>query len=386
MTVTIHSDVGTGTSGSGTSGSGTSGSGTSAVPRVSVLITTYNASRFVEDTIHSVLGQTFGDFELVVVDDGSSDDTLDILARCDDPRLRIMRAPQNLGVVGARNYGFRQLRGAYVATLDHDDYWLPTRLEAGVALLDADSELVFVGTRHDFLLHGQHMPADRPCADTPALMRWMLLMDCQMVYSSLLFRRAVAALPGGGFLRADVRYADDYELMLRFAFNGKGVQIEAPLTVYRFHDSNTTHVVGAEMERNAIKILTDIYARWLGGDATAAAACIARHIARRQPAASLAELDQVGRVISRLLDGFFATYPTTADEHRRIVGNARAAYWRPVRASVRGGRIWLIGCYLWHRSLSVLGAFPVDVGLSLAAGLVTLLFRRGRMRVGLSQD
>jgi hypothetical protein len=174
--------------------------------------------------------------------------------------------------------------------------------------------------------------------------------------------------------------------MLRLAFKGDGIQIAAPLTVYRVHGGNTTDSVLVEMRQSAITTLTDTYARWLGDDAAAAAACIAHHVARRRPAASFAELDQVGDVITRLLEGFFGAYPASADEHRRIVDNARAAYWRPVRASVRSGRIWLIGCYLRHRSLSVLATLPVDVALSLAAGLVTLLFRPGRMRMDLRQD
>ena len=80
-------------------------------PRVSVLMTTYNGERFIAESIDSVLGQGFRDFELVVVDDNSTDNTRPVLARYGDPRLKVLHNETNLGVVGARNRGFAALRG-----------------------------------------------------------------------------------------------------------------------------------------------------------------------------------------------------------------------------------------------------------------------------------
>lgn len=342
-------------------------------PRVSVLITTYNAASFIRETIASVLGQTFTDFELVVVDDGSTDATVAILASIEDPRLRILRTPRNLGIVGARNFGYRTLRGAYVAPLDHDDVWRPTRLAAGVAILDAQPETVFVGTQAAVLIDGAVSDLSRPGNLTPMLLRWMLLMDCPIIYSSLLFRRDAGRLADGGFVRSDALYADDYELMLRLALKSDAVLIDAPLTLYRVHSRNTTNSVLPEMQQNAIRILTETYARWLDGDAPEAARLVARHVARRQPASSLAELERIGVFIIRLRDAFFATYRPSNADRCLINRNAQEAYWRAVRASIRQGRVWLLYCYRRHRSLSVIGRFPADVVLSLAAGLAKRL-------------
>jgi Glycosyl transferase family 2 len=349
-------------------------------PCVSVLITTYNAAGFIRDTIDSVLSQSFTDFELVVVDDGSTDETFAILAGIGDPRLRILRTPRNLGIVGARNLGYRTLRGAYVATLDHDDFWQPMRLAAGVAILDAQPGTVFVGTQTAVLINGQVSNVNRPGGVTPMLLRWMLLMDCPIVYSSLLFRRDASRLADGGFMRPDALYADDYELMLRLVLQGDGALIDAPLTLYRVHGRNTTESVRAEMEQNAVRILTETYARWLGDEAPVAAMLIARHVARRRPVTSLPELDQIGAILMRLLDDFVMTYHPNEADRRLVIENAQEAYWRVVRASIRQGRIWLLGCYRRRRSLSILGRRPVDVALSVAAGLTRLLFFSGRMR------
>lgn len=350
-------------------------------PCVSILVTTYNGARFIAETIDCVLAQSFTDFELLVVDDGSTDTTLDILAGCRDPRLRVVRTPRNLGVVGARNFGFVQLRGRYVATLDHDDLWRPTRLEAGIVLLEANPNLDFVGTRVMVMFPDRLEVGDRPGNPTPMLLRWMVLLDCPLVYSSLLFRRLAARRPDGGFVRPDVRYADDYELVLRLALVGDGARIDQPLTVYRVHGANTTESVRHEMRQHAVTILTEVYARWLGEGAAAAAERIVWHIARHYPASSLAELNEVGDDMERLLASFLATWSPAEADRRRIVDYARAAYWRAVRTNVRDGRVWLIGCYRRHSSLSMLGRVPVDVGVSLLVGLARLVLRQVNRRV-----
>jgi glycosyltransferase involved in cell wall biosynthesis len=112
-------------------------------PVVSVVIPTYNRAHLIGESIHSVLDQTYGDFELVVVDDGSSDDTEAVVRRFHDPRIRYIYQ-ENQGISGARNTGIRNARGKYIGFLDSDDLWLPQLLEVQVAALDADPEVGLV--------------------------------------------------------------------------------------------------------------------------------------------------------------------------------------------------------------------------------------------------
>lgn len=352
--------------------------GTQCPPRVSVLITTYNAAEFIVETISSVLNQSFQDFELVVVDDGSTDDTFVILSRFTDSRVRLLRAPHNLGVVGARNFGYRLLRGSYVATLDHDDVWQPTRLEQGVAILDVEPTTVLVGTQCALLSADQVIEFERYKGMTSMLLRWLLLTTCPIIYSSLLFRREVAQLPDGGFMHPDVLYADDYELMLRLSSQGDCAVIDLPLTLYRMHGNNTTNLVRPEMAQNATKVLAKFYTRWFGSEAAAAAELMHRHIVQRQAATSLGQLEGLAVVLIGLRDGFLTTYQPKHEDRRRIVENAKDAYWRVVRASVRTGRVWLVGCYLRHPSLASVQPFPVDLAESLIIGLVRCAFHFGR--------
>jgi glycosyltransferase involved in cell wall biosynthesis len=105
-------------------------------PKVSVIIPTYNSRRFLEHAIRSVLEQTFQDWELILVDDGSTDDTGQMVAGLGDPRIRYVYQ-QNRGSPAARNTGLKLARGRYVAFLDADDLWFPEKLEKQVAYLDS---------------------------------------------------------------------------------------------------------------------------------------------------------------------------------------------------------------------------------------------------------
>jgi glycosyltransferase involved in cell wall biosynthesis len=105
-------------------------------PYVSVIIPTYNRAATIERAVRSVLAQTFADFELLVVDDGSTDDTGALVEGLGDPRVRLMRLPVNSGPAVARNAGINAARGTLIAFLDSDDIWLPHKLERQVAAMN----------------------------------------------------------------------------------------------------------------------------------------------------------------------------------------------------------------------------------------------------------
>ena len=108
------------------------------MPEVSVIIPTFNYGRFLEQAIQSVLGQTFQDFELIVVDDGSTDDTREVLARFESDRRVRCLFQANRGDAAARNTGILNAGGRYVAFLDSDDYWMPEKLERQLGIMRSD--------------------------------------------------------------------------------------------------------------------------------------------------------------------------------------------------------------------------------------------------------
>lgn len=112
---------------------------------VTVIIPTYNYGHFIEEAIESVFSQTVADLQILVVDDGSTDDTPDVLARITDPRLEIVRT-SNQGASAARNEGLRRAKGEFIAFLDADDRWLPRKLEHQLAVMREEADMAAVFT------------------------------------------------------------------------------------------------------------------------------------------------------------------------------------------------------------------------------------------------
>ena len=115
-------------------------------PKVTVFMAVYNREAFVGDAVRSVLAQTFRDFELLIIDDGSTDRTVEIVERFRDPRIRLLRHETNRGIPVTRNHGLLAARGGYFAILDSDDTAFPRRLELQTAFLDANPKVAGVGS------------------------------------------------------------------------------------------------------------------------------------------------------------------------------------------------------------------------------------------------
>src|SRR5262245_820186 len=132
-----------------------------AAPRVSVMMAAYNGGNLIRESINSVLAQSFTDFEMIIIDDCSTDDTPEVLRSYTDQRLRILRNEVNLGVVGTRNRGLEEAHGDYIAILDQDDVSRPNRLAAQVAYLDSHPGTVLIASDAEWLEDGKLRPTGR---------------------------------------------------------------------------------------------------------------------------------------------------------------------------------------------------------------------------------
>jgi glycosyltransferase involved in cell wall biosynthesis len=190
----------------------------SAGPRVSVVIPTYNRAHMLGRAIRSVLAQTLRDLELIVVDDGSTDDTARVVAATADPRVRSMRLERNGGLSRARNAGVAASRAAWVAFLDDDDEWLPARLERQLAGAGGGPEatVLYCQYRRTDDVTGHHAVSPRQGHHGDVLDR--LLGGWNFPPSVVVIDRA-ALLAVGGF-RERVEGREDYELWLRMAGAG----------------------------------------------------------------------------------------------------------------------------------------------------------------------
>lgn len=209
------------------------------MPAVSVIMPAYNVEPYVEAAVHSVLRQTFRDFELIIVDDGATDGTFDAAQRAAgrDPRVRIIRQA-NSGLSAARNTGLRVSQAPLVALLDSDDLWAPAFLERQLAILTGPQAPDIV-TGNAWTLGGAHdgEPA-RPYPDPrpqPDLVR--ILGDEFSVFVMAVFRRRVFEVIGG--FDESLRTNEDYDFWLRAAIAGfTFARNDEPLAFYRRRDDS----------------------------------------------------------------------------------------------------------------------------------------------------
>jgi glycosyltransferase involved in cell wall biosynthesis len=205
-------------------------------PAVSVVIATYNYGRFLAGAIDSVFAQTFPDYEVIVVDDGSDDDTGDVIGRyLRDPRVRAVRT-DHLGQPAAKNAGFRLARGPLIAVLDADDLWLPAKLERQVALFRSDPELGLAYTRRLLIDEtGRELPYTQPRLYRGDVLEVMFL-DNFVCHSSVVIRRE--ALDRVGLYDESIPMAIDYDLWLRVALHYRFDYVDEPMVWYRTGHAN----------------------------------------------------------------------------------------------------------------------------------------------------
>lgn len=188
-------------------------------PRVSVLMTIYNAAPFLRESLDSLMAQSFPDWELIAVENGSTDESPRILASYGDPRIRVFSFAENIGRTPALRHAFDQARGEYIAVLDADDMAYPERFARQAAFLDSHSETVLVGSwARQINVKSQVFNTWEPPTDSDALHECLGWID-PIVHSSAMFRRA-AAVKAGGYPAAYV-YSQDFALILALALQGR---------------------------------------------------------------------------------------------------------------------------------------------------------------------
>jgi len=192
------------------------------LPDISVVLATYNRAACLPRAIASVLAQEGANFELIVVDDASTDGTRAYLETLRDPRIRAVHAEPNGGPSAARNLGLQAARAELVAFLDSDDAYRPGRLAVPLACFAADRELVCVlssAVKHDRAVAREaRVPAVRLA---PAAFEWALLADLIPVEATSTTVRRIPALAVGGFCAA-LRLTEDREFLIRLAAKGAG--------------------------------------------------------------------------------------------------------------------------------------------------------------------
>lgn len=234
----------------------------SAAPRVSVLLPVYNCDTYLRSALQSVLSQTFSRFELIAVDDGSTDDSLEILHEVarGDARVRIISRP-NTGIVGALNDALEAAQCDLLARMDGDDLCMAQRLEKQVEYLDAHPECVALGTRVQMidpegaLLRLWSMETTHDAIDADHLRG----RGGAITHPAVMMRREAVDRVGG--YRQKCNLAEDLDLFLRLAEVGRLANLPDVLLHYRMHLSSTGATKREKQRAAAAAALADAYDR-----------------------------------------------------------------------------------------------------------------------------
>jgi glycosyltransferase involved in cell wall biosynthesis len=226
------------------------------MPLISVIIPVFNGEKTIKETINSVLEQTFSDFEIIVIDDGSKDSTVNVLESISDSRLKVFSYP-NGGVSVSRDRGLSHASGDFIAFLDADDLWTPDKLEAQFNALQANPQAAvayswvnYITQSGEFFRLGNHVNANGDVYER------MLIQNLVENGSNFLIRRQ-ALIEVGGFNPA-LTPAEDWDMGLRLAARYHFVVVPAVQILYRMSSSSGSANV-LRMESASVKVIEEAF-------------------------------------------------------------------------------------------------------------------------------
>ncbi len=223
-------------------------------PAVSVLMPVYNAAPYLEAAIESILSQTYGDFEFVIVDDGSTDDSLRMIQAFagKDGRIRLLRHEANLGIVKALNDGLSACRGEWVARMDADDIALPDRLERQQQAMAADASIGALGGALAYIdAQGRDLGLIRRCSPSASP-----LSANPLLHPTVMLRRSICVQNNLAY-QEEYRYAEDYYLWLEIRRHAAIAALEDVVLKYRIHDQASRSRYLKQMLRATLRVKKD---------------------------------------------------------------------------------------------------------------------------------
>jgi GT2 family glycosyltransferase len=318
-------------------------------PTVSVQIVVYNGARFLATTLDSLLSQTFSDFELIIVDDGSTDSTPAILESyaARESRIILLRNGDRLGISAARNRALAVSRGHYVAISDADDLSFPQRLQKEVDFLDAHAQIGVLGAYVSGIdEYGNELRKIVGPVES-ALIQWRLLFAPCIIHSSSMMRREILVQIGGYDVTKP--YTVDYDLWLRLARITKFHTLAEELVAYRVHDDGVSGQNREGQYRLAVKLSRATITAHIGEAITFAEACALRALAIGEFTRSTElELRQATRLLQHIYHAYRQSTPLTPFEQRLIAADVAHNFRRLAAYQRRQGLWWEPLCNHWR--------------------------------------
>lgn len=223
------------------------------MPKVSVVMPAYNAEKYIGEAIDSILNQTYKDFELIIINDGSTDDTREIILKYEDPRIIFLENEKNSGIVITLNKGLDQASGEYIARMDADDIAVYDRFEKQVAYLESNHTVGALGT--GIRIFGENVEQqERVFTTNSEQLKAELLFNSCMAHPTVMMRRS-------NLIDNDLRYSEkfsgreDFALWWEIVKVSKVANLPDILLNYRIHKKQITQNKNKSSKRNSMELL-----------------------------------------------------------------------------------------------------------------------------------
>lgn len=229
-------------------------------PKITVVMAVYNGEKYIKESIECVLQQTFQDFELLVINDGSTDGSVSVVESFQDERIRLIHNEKNSGILFTRNRGLQEARGTYVAVLDCDDLCSPNRLEIQYNFLESNPDIAVCGTWGIMIDENGTVFGHEIMPETDKnLVSIAMLFTNQFIHSSVLYRKEIAVQAGG---YTGVNGCEDFGLFSRISIHHKMANIPEFITKYREHNQGISKTKKESISFGELDILAFLYQRF----------------------------------------------------------------------------------------------------------------------------
>jgi glycosyltransferase involved in cell wall biosynthesis len=286
-------------------------------PTVSVVMPAFNAAAFLDEAVQSILDQTFRDFEFIIVDDGSTDDTAGILQKYTqaDDRVKVYRQ-ENQGMIAALNRGCRMARGQFIARMDADDISLPHRLERQLRFMDGHPEIGILGTSVSRIDENGSVTGDWRQSPNRKVLRWNHFFRVCVIHPTVVMRREI--LEKINFYRSDAVHAEDWDLWLRASAITEFSNTHEILFKYRVWSKSTSKRLNQEYRETPIKLLAPYINNFLNESTSIEAVAGLRGT----KLASLGQIHLTATLLEKLYYRFAAEHSLSSQELNEISRDA----------------------------------------------------------------
>lgn len=222
---------------------------------VSVLMPVYNGGKFLKKAIESILNQTFTHFEFIIINDGSTDSTEEIILNYNDPRIRYIKNESNLKLIATLNKGIHLSKGTYIVRMDADDISLPTRIEKQLRYMNDHPDVAICGSWFSEVTTNNQIVKYESVSDD---IKYKMLYQCHFCHPSMIFRKSTL-LEYEMLFDSNYLHAEDYEFFSRICENNKVANLPEVLLQYRVHEGGVSIQNKSTQIQNTIQIQKNIF-------------------------------------------------------------------------------------------------------------------------------